>query len=95
MGQSEPLDGGKSPRRRRLRAANRNADAALLRALLHELFRHSDKVAASCATGGLRVLTDNSGDGVVMSPEGVVLKLLQTHFSTLFRLRSTGIRPSR
>jgi alpha-N-arabinofuranosidase len=48
--------------------------------LLHELFRHSDKVAASCATGGLRVLTDNTGDGVGMSSDGVVMKLLQTHF---------------
>jgi alpha-N-arabinofuranosidase len=48
--------------------------------LLHELFRHSDKVAASCATGGLRVLTDATGEGVGMSPEGVVFKLLQNHF---------------
>src|ERR1039458_7735284 len=25
---------------------------------LHEMFRHSDKITASCATGGLRLLTD-------------------------------------
>jgi alpha-N-arabinofuranosidase len=48
---------------------------------LHEMFRHSEKIAASCATGGLRVLTDISGDGVGFSAEGVVMKLMQTHFS--------------
>jgi alpha-L-arabinofuranosidase len=47
---------------------------------LHEMFRHSEKIAASCATGGLRVLTDISGDGVGFSAEGVVMKLMQTHF---------------
>ena len=46
----------------------------------HEMFRHSDKVAASCATGGLRVLTDITGDGVGLPAEGVVMKLMQTHF---------------
>lgn len=30
----------------------------------HEMFRHSDKIAASCATGGLRLLTDITGDAV-------------------------------
>ncbi len=47
---------------------------------LHEMFRHSEKITASCATGGLRVLTDISGDGVGFSAEGVVMKLMQTHF---------------
>ena len=47
---------------------------------LHEMFRHSEKIAASCATGGLRVLTDISGEGVGFSAEGVVMKLMQTHF---------------
>jgi alpha-L-arabinofuranosidase len=47
---------------------------------LHEMFRHSEKIAASCATGGLRVLTDISGDGEGFSAEGVVMKLMQTHF---------------
>ncbi|HKO20589.1 MAG TPA: hypothetical protein VJU82_17065, partial [Acidobacteriaceae bacterium] len=46
----------------------------------HEMFRHSDKITASCATGGLRVLTDSSGDGVGLPAEGVVMKLMQTHF---------------
>ena len=61
--------------------------------LLHELFRHSDKVAASCATGGLRVLTDNSGDGVGMTPEGVVFKLLQNHFLNAVPVAVDGNSP--
>ena len=60
---------------------------------LHELFRHSDKVAASCATGGLRVLTDNTGDGVGMAPEGVVFKLLQNHFLNALPVAVDGDSP--
>ena len=47
---------------------------------LHEMFRHSDKITASCATGGLRLLTDITGDAVGFPAEGVVMKLMQTHF---------------
>lgn len=47
---------------------------------LHEMFRHSDMIAASCATGGLRLLTDHSGEAVGFTAEGVVMKLIQTHF---------------
>ena len=47
---------------------------------LHEIFRHSGMVEASCATGGLRLLTDNTGEAVGLAAEGVVMKLLQTHF---------------
>jgi len=61
--------------------------------LLHELFRHSDKVAASCATGGLRVLTDNSGDGVGIANEGVVFKLLQNHFLNALPVAVDGDSP--
>lgn len=46
----------------------------------HEMFRHSDKIQASCATGGLRQLTDISGDAVGLAAEGVVMKLMQTKF---------------
>ena len=46
----------------------------------HEMFRHSDKIQASCATGGLRQLTDISGEAVGMAAEGVVMKLMQTKF---------------
>jgi alpha-N-arabinofuranosidase len=61
--------------------------------LLHELFRHSDKVYASCATGGLRVLTDNTGDGVGMASEGVVFKLLQNHFLNALPVAVDGDSP--
>jgi len=61
--------------------------------LLHELFRHSDTVYASCATGGLRVLTDSTGEGVGMSPEGVVFKLLQTHFLNALPVAVDGNSP--
>jgi alpha-L-arabinofuranosidase len=61
--------------------------------LLHEIFRHSDKVAASCATGGLRVLTDNTGDGVGMASEGVVFKLLHNHFGNALPVAVDGDSP--
>jgi alpha-L-arabinofuranosidase len=60
---------------------------------LHEMFRHSDKVGASCATGGLRVLTDNSGDGVGMASDGVVMKLLQNHFFKALPIAVDGDSP--
>jgi alpha-L-arabinofuranosidase len=60
---------------------------------LHEMFRHSDKVGASCATGGLRVLTDSSGDGVGMASDGVVMKLLQTHFLNALPIAVDGDSP--
>lgn len=50
--------------------------------LLHELFRHSDMVAASCPTGGLyTVLIDNTGEAVGFSAEGLVMKIMATHFA--------------
>ena len=59
----------------------------------HEMFRHSDKIAASCATGGLRVLTDITGDGVGLPPEGMVMKLMQTHFLGAFPIAVDGDSP--
>ncbi len=47
---------------------------------MHEMFRHSDRITASCATGGLRLLTDISGDAVGLPAEQVVMKLMQTRF---------------
>jgi alpha-N-arabinofuranosidase len=60
---------------------------------LHEMFRHSDKVEASCATGGLRLLTGPDGDAVGFASEGVVMKLLQTHFANAFPLALDGDSP--
>jgi alpha-N-arabinofuranosidase len=62
---------------------------------LHEMFRHSDNIAASCATGGLRLLTDISGDAVGFPAEGVVMKLMQTRFLEAFPILVDGDSPQR
>jgi alpha-N-arabinofuranosidase len=60
----------------------------------HEMFRHSDMIAASCATGGLRtVLTDNTGEGVGFAAEGLVMKLMQTNFLNAFPIAVDGDSP--
>lgn len=49
---------------------------------LHELFRHSDMVDASCPTGGqYTVLIDSTGEAVGFSAEGLVMKIMATHFA--------------
>lgn len=61
---------------------------------LHELFRHSDMVAASCPTGGLStVLIDNTGDAVGFSGEGLVMKLMANHFAGAVPLALNGNSP--
>ncbi|HKO10606.1 MAG TPA: hypothetical protein VJV22_01465 [Acidobacteriaceae bacterium] len=60
---------------------------------LHEMFRHSDQITASCATGGLRLLTDITGDAVGFPAEGVVMKLMQTHFLGAFPIPVDGDSP--
>jgi alpha-N-arabinofuranosidase len=61
---------------------------------LHEMFRHSGMIAASCATGGLRtVLTDITGDAVGYMPEGLVLKLMATHFANAHPVVVDGDSP--
>jgi alpha-N-arabinofuranosidase len=62
---------------------------------LHEMFRHSDMVAASCATGGLRVLTDHTGEAVGLASEGVVMKLMQTKFINALPIAVDGNSPQR
>jgi alpha-N-arabinofuranosidase len=60
----------------------------------HEMFRHSDMIAASCATGGLRtVLTDNTGEAVGFAAEGLVMKLMQTKFLSAFPIAVDGDSP--
>lgn len=59
----------------------------------HEMFRHSDMITASCATGGLRLLTDISGDAVGLPAEQVVMKLMQTHFLNAFPIAVDGNSP--
>ena len=61
---------------------------------LHELFRHSDMVAASCPTGGLyTVLIDNTGEALGFAAEGLVMKLMANHFTGAFPLLVTGNSP--
>jgi alpha-N-arabinofuranosidase len=61
---------------------------------LHELFRHSDMVAASCPTGGLfSVLVDSTGEAAGFSAEGVVMKLLATHFAKALPVAVSGNSP--
>jgi alpha-L-arabinofuranosidase len=49
--------------------------------LLNEMFRHSDMIGASCATGSLgTVLVDATGQATGFSAEGLVLKIMATHF---------------
>ena len=60
----------------------------------HEMFRHSEMIAASCATGGLRtVLTDITGDAVGFTAEGLVMKLMQTNFLNAFPIAVDGDSP--
>ncbi len=61
---------------------------------LHELFRHSDMVAASCPTGGLyTLLTDNTGEAIGFAPEGLVMKLMATHFADALPVEVNGTSP--
>ena len=59
----------------------------------HEMFRHSDMIQASCATGGLRQLTDISGNGIGLAAEGVVMKLMQTKYLNALPIAVDGDSP--
>jgi alpha-L-arabinofuranosidase len=62
--------------------------------LLHEMFRHSDMIEASCPTGGLfTVLVDNFGQAVGYSPEGLVMKLMANHLAGALPLALSGNSP--
>ena len=63
---------------------------------LHELFRHSDRVAASCPTGGLfSVLVDDTGQAVGFSAEGLVMKIMGTHFPGALPVEVSGNSPQK
>jgi alpha-N-arabinofuranosidase len=63
---------------------------------LHELFRHSGMVEASCPTGafGTAVL-DNAGDAVGLAAEGLVIKLMREHFVGALPVAVGGNSPQR
>jgi alpha-N-arabinofuranosidase len=61
---------------------------------LHEMFRHSGMIAASCPTGGFgTILTDATGDGVGLSADALVIKLLRAHFAGALPLAVSGDSP--
>jgi alpha-N-arabinofuranosidase len=62
----------------------------------HEMFRHSDMVALSVNTGGMRgVATDRTGDGTGFRLEGLVMKIMHDHFSDSMPVSVTGNSPQR
>ena len=61
---------------------------------MNEMFRRSDMVGASCATGSLgTVLVDNTGEAVGFSAEGLVLKIMATHFGGALPVQVSGNSP--
>lgn len=61
---------------------------------MHEMFRHSDMVAASCPTGGLgTVLIDKTGKAAGLSAEGLTMKIMANHFSNALPLAVSGNSP--
>jgi alpha-L-arabinofuranosidase len=61
---------------------------------MNMMFRNSDMVGASCATGGLgTVLADSTGEITGYTAEGLVLKIMQTHFGNAMPVAVGGNSP--
>jgi alpha-N-arabinofuranosidase len=61
---------------------------------LHEMFRHSGMIRASCPTGSFgTVLTDGTGDGVGLAADALVIKLLRAHFAGALPVAVSGNSP--
>jgi alpha-N-arabinofuranosidase len=61
---------------------------------MNEMFRRSDMVGASCATGSLgTVLVDSTGEATGFSTEGLVLKIMATHFGGALPVQVGGNSP--
>jgi alpha-N-arabinofuranosidase len=61
---------------------------------LHEMFRHSEMIGGSCATGSLgTVLVDSTGEATGFTVEGLVLKIMATHFSGALPVQVSGNSP--
>jgi alpha-N-arabinofuranosidase len=61
---------------------------------MHEMFRHSDMVGAGCVLQGLgMVVTDITGDAVGFAPDGLVLKIMATHFAGALPVAVDGNSP--
>jgi alpha-N-arabinofuranosidase len=61
---------------------------------LHELFRHSDMVAASTPTSAFSlIVTDQTGDAVGWTAAGLVVKLMRAHFAGALPVNLDGNSP--
>jgi alpha-L-arabinofuranosidase len=58
---------------------------------LHEMFRHSGMIRASCPTGGFNTLLfDNTGDAIGLGAEAIVIKIFRTHFAGALPVAVSG-----
>jgi alpha-N-arabinofuranosidase len=61
---------------------------------LHEMFRHSGMISASCPTGSFgTVLVDSTGNGVGLSTDALIIKLMCTHFAGAHPVAVDGNSP--
>jgi alpha-N-arabinofuranosidase len=61
---------------------------------LHELFRHSDMVAASCPTSSFSLFVpDPTGDAAGYTAAGLVIKLMRAHFADALPVQLDGNSP--
>lgn len=61
---------------------------------MHEMFRHSDMVAASTPTSSFNLIViDDTGDGVGHTAAGLVIKLMRAHFAGALPVQLGGNSP--
>jgi alpha-N-arabinofuranosidase len=61
---------------------------------MHEMFRHSDMVAASTPTSAFSlIVTDQTGDAVGWNAAGLVIKLMRAHFAGALPVELNGNSP--
>ncbi len=61
---------------------------------LHEMFRHSGMIGASCPTGGFGTLVlDHTGDAVGLMAEGMAIKIMRDHFNGALPVAVSGNSP--
>ena len=61
---------------------------------LHEMFRHSDMIAASTPTSSFNfIVLDDTGDGVGHTAAGLVIKLMHDHFAGALPVQLAGNSP--
>ncbi len=86
----------------RLRAADGSRQSDSMKTSLsialafHEMFRHSGEIELAAFTGGFRtVVSDATGDGVGLRPDGLVFKLFHAHLNENLPLAVSGNSPQR